>query len=215
MEFAERTGLSSDAPPRRYLWTDAFAVCNFIGLARETGEQRYAQLALELIEQVHHVLGTYRSDDSRTGWISGLDERDAEAHPTLGGLRIGKPLPERGALDPFDERLEWQRDGQYFHYSTKWMHALNQTARWTGQPRYNSWAREPRRGKPRRLHVFRRGRATHGVEDEHRPLPAARPVHGPPRSARRLHHLYRAADDSLAVVELGRFWRRQRPISLA
>jgi hypothetical protein len=142
VEFAERTGLSSDAPPQRYLWTDAFAVCNFIGLARETGEQRYAQLALELIEQVHHVLGTYRSDDSRTGWISGLDEREAEAHPTLGGLRIGKPLPERGALDPFDERLEWQRDGQYFHYSTKWMHALDQTARWTGEPRYNSWARE-------------------------------------------------------------------------
>ena len=142
VEFAERTGLSSDAPPQRYLWTDAFAVCNFIGLARETGEQRYGQLALELIEQVHHVLGTYRSDDSRTGWISGLDQREAEAHPTVGGLRIGKPLPERGALDPFDERLEWQRDGQYFHYSTKWMHALDQTARWTGQPSYNSWARE-------------------------------------------------------------------------
>jgi len=27
-EFAERTALSSDAPPCRYLWTDAFAVEN-------------------------------------------------------------------------------------------------------------------------------------------------------------------------------------------
>ena len=25
--FAHRTGLTSDATPRRYLWTDAFAVC--------------------------------------------------------------------------------------------------------------------------------------------------------------------------------------------
>ncbi len=30
--FAERTGLTSNRPPQRYLWTDAFAVCNFLGL---------------------------------------------------------------------------------------------------------------------------------------------------------------------------------------
>lgn len=142
LRFAERTGLDSDVPPHRYLWTDAFAVCNFIGLARELGEQRYADLALRLIEQVHRVLGTYRSDDSRIGWISGFDAQQGEAHPTGGGLRIGKPLPERGALDPFDERLEWERDGQYFHYATKWMHALDQAARRTKEARYNTWARE-------------------------------------------------------------------------
>ena len=43
--FAERTGLTSEQPPRRYLWTDAFAVCNYIGLARITGEQQYMELA--------------------------------------------------------------------------------------------------------------------------------------------------------------------------
>jgi hypothetical protein len=32
--FAERTGLVSDRPPRRYLWSDAFAVCNLLGLAQ-------------------------------------------------------------------------------------------------------------------------------------------------------------------------------------
>jgi len=142
VEFAERTGLGSSAGSRRYLWTDAFAVCNFIALARDTGEQRYADLALRLIDQVHHVLGRHRSDDARTGWISGLDDQEAELHPTRGGLRIGKPLPERAAFAPFDERLEWQRDGQYFHYATKWMHALDQAARWTRQPKYNAWARE-------------------------------------------------------------------------
>ena len=34
-EFAEATGLSGKATPRLYLWTDAFAVCNFLGLARQ------------------------------------------------------------------------------------------------------------------------------------------------------------------------------------
>ena len=142
MGFAERTGLTSEAPPHRYLWTDAFAVCNFLGLARATGDESYRALALKLVDQVHRVLGSYRSDDPRTGWISGLGAREGEAHPTRGGLRIGKPLRERSASEPFDERLEWERDGQYFHYLTKWMHALNQVYSQTGESRYSTWARE-------------------------------------------------------------------------
>lgn len=142
LAFARRTGLDSDRPPRRYLWTDAFAVCNYLGLARATGEQRYKKLALRLVEQVHHVLGQHREDESHSGWISGLGKREGEAHPTQGGLRIGKSLPERGKAEPFDERLEWERDGQYFHYLTKWMHALDQVSRSTGDPEFNAWARE-------------------------------------------------------------------------
>jgi len=140
--FAERTGLSGDHPPRRYLWTDAFAVCNFLGLAQATGEHRYTELALRLVDQVHHTLGRYRDDDSRSGWLSGLNDRDGAHHPTRGGLRIGKALPERKPGEPYDERLEWDRDGQYFHYLTKWMHALDQVAIATGESRYNQWARE-------------------------------------------------------------------------
>ncbi|MGD2055503.1 MAG: hypothetical protein PVJ15_01755 [Gammaproteobacteria bacterium] len=140
--FAERTGLSSGRPPQRYLWTDAFAVCNFLGLAQTTGKQQYRQLALQLIDQVHRTLGRYREDDSRSGWISGLDELEGVVHPTLGGLRIGKELPERGVTEPFDEALEWDRDGQYFHYLTQWMHALDQATRATGQPVFNTWGRE-------------------------------------------------------------------------
>ena len=140
--FAERTGLSGDRPPRRYLWTDAFAVCNFLGLAQATGEQRYTELALRLVDQVHHTLGCHRDDDPRSGWLSGLNDRDGERHPTRGGLRIGKALPERRPDEPYDELLEWDRDGQYFHYLTKWMHALDQVALATGEPRYNLWARE-------------------------------------------------------------------------
>ncbi len=91
---------------------------------------------------MHHTLGRYRADDRRSGWISGLPKDEGEAHPTVGGLRIGKNLPERGPSDPFDERLEWEQDGQYFHYLTKWMHALDQVARMTDRPRFNLWARE-------------------------------------------------------------------------
>ena len=30
--------------------------------------------------------------------------------------------------------LEWDRDGQYYHYLTRWMHALNRVSRVTGNP---------------------------------------------------------------------------------
>jgi hypothetical protein len=57
-------------------------------------------------------------------------------------LRIGKQLQEHGSNDPFNERLEWDRDGQYYHYLTKWMHALNRASRVTGDIKYNTWAME-------------------------------------------------------------------------
>jgi len=142
LSFADRTGIGSGRTPRRYLWTDAFAVCNFVGLWRATGEQRYLELARALVDQVHDVLGRHRGDDGRRGWLSGLDDEAARAHPTAGGLRIGKPLPERRLSEPFDERLEWERDGQYFHYLTRWMHALAQVERATRERRFDVWARE-------------------------------------------------------------------------
>jgi len=141
-EFSRLTGLSSDLPPQRYLWTDAFAVCNFLGLADDTHDEQYAHLAMRLVDQVHTILGRHREDDDRSGWISGLDEKEGKLHPTEGGLRIGKELNERRPEEPFDERLEWDRDGQYYHYLTKWMHALNQVSRTTGDPQYNRWAVE-------------------------------------------------------------------------
>jgi hypothetical protein len=57
-------------------------------------------------------------------------------------LRIGKPQPERSPREPYDERSEWDRDGQYFHYLTRWMHALDQVARATHEAVFNTWARE-------------------------------------------------------------------------
>jgi hypothetical protein len=99
-------------------------------------------LPLQLVDQVHETLGRHRKDDSRTAWISGLDEEQGKNYPTRGGLRIGKELNERGVHDPLDEHLEWNRDGQYYHYLTKWMHALNRVTRITGDLKYNTWAVE-------------------------------------------------------------------------
>ncbi len=143
IEFARRTGLSPTAEsPHRYLWTDAFAVCNYLGLFGNTGDRIYRDMAQNLVDQVHHALGRHREDDFRSGWISGLGDQEGERHPTIGGLRIGKAMNERGPEDPYDEAQEWDRDGQYFHYLTKWMHALNRMSRVTGDPIYNRWATE-------------------------------------------------------------------------
>jgi hypothetical protein len=143
IEFAKMTGLLPEASlPKRYLWTDAYAVCNFLGLYRQTNNEQYRRFALGLIDQVHATLGRHRQDDTRTGWISGLDEEEGRRHPTKSGLRIGKEMSERRPEEPFDERLEWDRDGQYYHYLTQWMHALDCASRVIGDPTFNRWAIE-------------------------------------------------------------------------
>ena len=142
-EFAERTCIvGKDCKPVRYLWTDAFAVCNFLGLYKKTGDTKYREYALLLVDQVHHILGKHREDDERKGWISGLDEKEGEKHPTIGGLRIGKKNNERKKDEPYDERQEWDQDGQYYHYLTKWMHALDMVSITTGDQKYREWAIE-------------------------------------------------------------------------
>lgn len=141
--FAVSTGLSDlSREPRRYLWTDAFAVCNYLELYRQTGSKEFLELALRLVTQVHQILGKHRDDSQYSGWLSGLNEEEAQQHPTQGGLRIGKKLNERQPNEPLDESLEWDQDGQYFHYLTKWMVALNCVSRVTGNSIYTLWAME-------------------------------------------------------------------------
>jgi hypothetical protein len=140
--FAERSGLTSARTPQRYLWTDALAACTWLGLARATGESHCLDLALQMIEAVHATLGRHRPDDSRRGWLSGFDDEQARLHPTFGGLRIGKPWPERDPHELVDVHGEMERDGQYFHYLTKWMCALDLATRATGEWQFNVWARE-------------------------------------------------------------------------
>ncbi len=141
--FARSTGLTDlSVEPRRYLWTDAFAVFNFLELFRQSGDHDDLQLALQLVDQVHEVLGKHHKESEQQGWLSGLDDEQARRHPTIAGLRIGKKMNERQPNEPFDEQLEWERDGQYFHYLTKWMHALSRVSQVTGRRVYCLWAIE-------------------------------------------------------------------------
>ena len=102
-----------DPPPMaeghrgRYLWTDGFAVVNFITLYKECSDRKYLSLAQRLIHTVHETLGRTRDGTAR---LPGATDE----YPLKGGLRIGK----HHATGP-------DADGQYHHYLTIWMFALN------------------------------------------------------------------------------------------
>ena len=106
----------------RYLWTDAFGVLNFITLFRATSNPHYLSLARALVDAVHTTLGRTRSGSS---WLRGA----TDAAPLAGGLRIGKDAA--GGPDG---------DGQYHHYLTLWMYALNRLGAAAADPRYNALA---------------------------------------------------------------------------
>ena len=125
-DFCQNTGLleSNRGIDTRYLWTDAFAVQNCLALATIHDSENWREKAYLLIDEVHKHLGKFKPGDERTGWISGLSEEEGKKHPTINGLRIGKELPERKPGEPYNDREEWSRDGQYFHYHTRWINAL-------------------------------------------------------------------------------------------
>ncbi|KIW98457.1 uncharacterized protein Z519_00118 [Cladophialophora bantiana CBS 173.52] len=106
----------------RYLWTDGFAVVNFLTLYQLTNESRYLTFAKNLITTVHNILGYTRNGKSRLPGAT-------DSHPLDGGLRIGKH-DESGP----------DGDGQYFHYLTVWMFALNRTSLVSGERWYNDQA---------------------------------------------------------------------------
>ena len=106
----------------RYLWTDAFGVVNFITLSKETEDPTYLTRAIRLAEAVHNVNG--RTRDGKA-WLPGASEQN----PVGGGLRIGK-MDEGGS----------DGDGQYHHYLTLWMFALNRLSKATNDRTYNDQA---------------------------------------------------------------------------
>lgn len=142
-DFAIRTGLdgAKGDPTLRYLWTDAFAVLAFFGMARILKEDSYSQMALRLIDLVHEHLGKFHPRDKRKGPISGLSEKEAKLDPTAAGLRIGKKLPERQKDQSYNSQLEWERDGQYFHYLSRWMIVLLQAYKETKDEKYIFYAK--------------------------------------------------------------------------
>ncbi len=106
-DFARSTGLSPvNNDPTRYLWTDAFGVCNFLGLYEETKDARYKELALGLVEQTHRVLGRHREDDRRTGWISGLGDQGGRRATRPGGA-CGSARSSRSADRESPSTSDW------------------------------------------------------------------------------------------------------------
>jgi len=106
----------------RYLWTDAFGVLNFLTLYRETDQVKFLVFAERLAQTVHDVLGRNRDGTSR---LSGATDQN----PLGGGLRIGKTDAEGP-----------DGDGQYHHYLTIWMFALNRLSMASGDRTYNDQA---------------------------------------------------------------------------
>lgn len=110
----------------RYLWTDAFGLVNYLTLYVQTQNTQYLNQAMILMSDVHNTLGRTRDGKQRLG-NSSID------HPIKNGLRIGKTENESASMDG---------DGQYFHYNTKWMFALNRLSFICKDPKYNQWAME-------------------------------------------------------------------------
>ncbi|SPO01456.1 uncharacterized protein DNG_04129 [Cephalotrichum gorgonifer] len=106
----------------RYLWTDAFGVVNLITLYKETSDPSCLELAKSLVRTVHDVLGRTRDGTARLPGAT-------DSAPLKGGLRIGK-LDEGGR----------DGDGQYHHYLTLWMFALNRLSVAAGDRGYNDLA---------------------------------------------------------------------------
>ncbi|CAM9119303.1 unnamed protein product [Phaeothamnion confervicola] len=149
-------GSSDFTHQRRYLWTDAFGVLNFVSMAERAREQAAAAAAPA------PASGSAVSAGASTG--SGGSECDAgrvhlcaavllidAVHQTLGrpssprfpmladesghprstgykGLRIGKAKSRRGS----DAGMEY--DGMYWHYMDKWLFALLRCSQATDDP---------------------------------------------------------------------------------
>jgi hypothetical protein len=106
----------------RYLWTDAFGVLNFLTLFKETSDPYFLSLSKTLVSAVHDTLGRTRDGRSRL-------PNATDSAPLAGGLRIGK-----------EEESGPDGDGQYHHYLTLWMFALNRLSLASNQKEYNDLA---------------------------------------------------------------------------
>lgn len=124
----EPTGEPWTPPPAsaghkgRYLWTDAFGLLNFLTLYKSTSNGHYLTLSKSLAHTVHSTLGRTRDGKARLPAAT-------DAEPLKGGLRIGK-----------DDATGPDADGQYHHYLTLWMFALNRLSLASKEKEWNDLA---------------------------------------------------------------------------
>lgn len=110
----------SPSGQRRYLWTDAFGIVNFIsqakllrsldqGMEAEQQVQDYLTAASQLITAVYDCLGSPRSSKYP---MAAADDGGYK------GLRIGKVLARRAT----DQGMQY--DGMYWHYLAQFLFAV-------------------------------------------------------------------------------------------
>ena len=107
----EEAGPSPNTGQRRYLWTDAFGVLNFVAMGQPEAAER-------LVRAVHETLGNPRSDEFPMMKKNGK----------YVGLRIGKTNARK------QSDLGMDFDGMYWHYLDKWFYAVARLSLLTEDP---------------------------------------------------------------------------------
>jgi hypothetical protein len=134
-EFAERTG--DHRHRRRSVLVDRcvrrlqFPALDQVDCARR------------LIEQVHAILGRTVPTMRAPAGSAACRCATAPNIPRAAGCASANRWAN-AKTDVVARRRtsEWERDGQYFHYLARWMHALDQFSRRTGHADAGRWARE-------------------------------------------------------------------------
>ena len=182
-EFALGTGLEPIIEtPRRYLWTDAFAVCNFLELYARTANEAYMApcLAPSSIRSMRFWENTAQMILEAGGSVDWTSKR-GECIPRRGGLRIGKKVERAKTEGAVSRRPEWDRGWAILSLSDPdgCMRSIVPT-RVTGDGHFNGWAIEVGQNVPREVHVRSafRGKEKHVLENEHRSLLPSCTVHG-------------------------------------
>jgi len=112
---------------RRYLWTDAFGILNFISQSKATTnsneKDQYLGAAKMLINSVFQTLGNPRDDSDRYPMCPVLSENKKVMR--YKGLRIGKVSAMIASKGVARSDMGMEHDGMYWHYIDKMLYALS------------------------------------------------------------------------------------------
>ena len=138
--YAGRTGLApASGTPTRYLWTTRSRSARTSGSTRRPANPPVAPARSRWSSRSTPSSGAAGAR-RRTGWIGNLPSEGAiHRRPQVSGSADRSPNAgpsNRSTTGSMD------RDGQYYHYLTKWTHALCRASRVTGDPVYGVWAAE-------------------------------------------------------------------------
>ncbi len=192
--FAERTGLSErrdgatsgPTPSRSATSSDSPA---------QTGDARYVQLARQLVDRVHHMLGRHRATIGARAGSAASASATARPTPPAAGCGSASRCPSAGRTSPSTRRWSGTATAST---STTSRSGCTPSTRSRARPESRSfslWARELAADRARRLHLRglpgRNGRRMYWKMSIDSPVRWC--LHGTARPAGRLRHLPAAA----------------------